>query len=283
MTSKQLRPLAVLQVPEGSPELVKVFDRIRFGPLDEREEYAEFVWFAREYPRVYRHHFDHAEYRLESIYRRYQQFHAAAAVQLNLARDAADASAELSSYPEYTQSTRPNTYAVYWDFESYLSAISSSLDVLARIVGTAYRKQTPSSFNKFCKSAAPDELRALFERAQQRWVRRMKEYRDCFVHYTPVDTLLMMELRELPKHFIVRARLPVNPQVREILGFRYSVHGDVLKYALTVWRHFRAFDRTLARLIWRRYQSGTFPVRTSHLFFVGQRTRPSEDSPSSEA
>lgn len=52
-----------------SPPLVKVMDKIR-GDFDGDDEF-EFYWFAREYPRFYRHHIQHAEYRLRNIYDKY--------------------------------------------------------------------------------------------------------------------------------------------------------------------------------------------------------------------
>jgi hypothetical protein len=58
----------------GSPEVVKVFDRIR-NALEDRDELAEFYWFAREYPRCYRFHFNGAEFRLESLYRAMEGLH----------------------------------------------------------------------------------------------------------------------------------------------------------------------------------------------------------------
>ena len=64
-------PIAALPglpaMPLRSPAIVRVHDRIRFE-LDSQDELAEFCWFAREYPRCYRFHFEGAEFRLRSIY-----------------------------------------------------------------------------------------------------------------------------------------------------------------------------------------------------------------------
>ena len=46
--------------PNLFPRIVSQLDRIRFI-LDDRDDMAEFYWFAREYPRAYRHHVGHAE------------------------------------------------------------------------------------------------------------------------------------------------------------------------------------------------------------------------------
>jgi hypothetical protein len=113
----------------------------------------------------------------------------------------------------------------------------------------------------------------LFQKAQRMWVQRLKDYRDCFMHYTPVDTLLVVTLRKYQTGWEVRAKLPVNPNVREILGFRYSRRVELMRYAITTHKHLATFDRTVAEAIWRLYRNGNFPVRKNHLFFVGRRTR----------
>lgn len=271
--AKPLRPVPTFQPLDGNLALVDVLDQIRFGPLRERDEYGEFTWFAREYPRIYRHHVGHAEYRLAAMVRCYEAYHAEAAETLRQRRTGRGIHYVRRPWTRGGPTEPPSTYALYWDFESYLGALSSALDVAARVAGTAYAQVTPPSFTRFCKSAPEDDLRAVFVRARERWVLRLKEYRDCFVHYTSVDTVLLVGLVERETHYEIRARLPVNPEAREILAFRYARRVELLSYALTVWRHFLAFDRAVARHIWRRYRAGTYPVRIHHLFFVGARVR----------
>jgi hypothetical protein len=163
-----------------SPSVVRVFDRIR-RILDDDDTYAEFCWFAREYPRCYRFHLDGADFRLSSVHRLMTRVHS----QLVLMAQGSPSSFEVSF-------SNRDVHQVYWDFESFLSEISVSLDLLARIAGPAFDGETPLSFNRFCKRTAGTHLTELFQAAERRWVKRMKDYRDCFFHYTPVDTLLMM-------------------------------------------------------------------------------------------
>jgi hypothetical protein len=160
---------------------------------------------------------------------------------------------------------------VYWDFESFLSEISIALDLLARVVGPAFRQEAPPSFNRLCKWSGTHPLLELFRSAQKRCVSRMKDYRDCFTHYTPVDTLLMVVLRRYPDRWEVRAKLPTNPNVREILGFRFSRRVELLRYALHVHNNMLAFDRRVARMLLKLYQRKDFPIRKDRLFFVGRR------------
>ena len=182
--STKLRPLT--SVPKlrdlESPAVVCALDKIRFDlehldALNSSDEHSEFTWFAREYPRCYRFHLNCADFRLHTISGLYRDIHA------ELASKLGDRSSviEVSMYD-----LRVNR--IYWDFESFLSEIDIALDLLARIVGTFYKDQMPPSFNRLCKKQENEGPLYLLKKAQLGWVNRLKDYRDCFVHYTPVDT-----------------------------------------------------------------------------------------------
>lgn len=239
-----------------------MLDRIRFE-VDDDDAYAEFAWFAREYPRVYRYHINHVEFRLTQIHEKYQKAHSRFASQITKVDENCFGMAMGNE----------DTLQVYWDFESFLNAVSTSLDVLARIVGTSYVEQTPPSFNKLCKknhlTGCADILRA----AQSRWVSRMKDYRDCFVHYTSVDTILVFSCNLYNNGFEIHCKLPINPNVRDILGFRFSRRVEVLKYAIHVYRQLQALDKRIAKQISNDYKTGNFPKRKDNLFFLGTRSR----------
>lgn len=246
---------------QRSPEVVRVLDRIRFQ-LRDKDGFDEFCWFAREYPRCYRYHLDCAEHRIRSIH----------SIYCDLYREMSSSVAEEPGCVSYgISNVRVNT--VYWDFESYLSAINISLDLLARIVGTAFPDHMPSNFNKLSKKNLNSPVLALMKTAKARWVDRLKDYRDCFTHYTPVDTMLFLELNQYRDGHHIRAKLPVNPNAREILGFKYSRRTELFRYSCTVWRHMSALDRAVARELARSFRAGEYPKRTEHLFFVGRRER----------
>lgn len=250
-------------IPSGSPQLVQLLDDIRSSWLDDEENDCEFYWFAREYPRIYRHHVEHAEHRLRAIHDAYVEFHG----ELSEEVSRRDVCREMLV-------SRYRVKEMYWDFEAFLNAVSSSLDTATRVVGPAYKTETPMTFNRFFRSASAGRLHDLFETAAHRWVLKLKDYRDCFVHYTPTNTILFFGIREYSDGWEVRAQIPQNPNERDILGFRKGRRYDVLKYVSTVWRHLTAFDRAVSRELRSMYRRGEFPVRTTDLFFKGKRTRP---------
>lgn len=245
-----------------SPEVVLVLDRVR-RDLDDKDGFDEFCWFAREYPRCYRFHLDGADFRLRTMHKSLTSIH------MHLAEQAATADSQ--TFEVACGNDLVNQ--LYWDFESYLSEVNVALDLLARVVGPAFLQESSPSFNKLCKKAEQHVILNLFRSAQQRWVQRLKHYRDCFMHYTPVDTLLRVTLQKYPSGWELRAKLPINPNVREILGFRYSRRIELMRYAISVHRHMTALDRVVAKALWKLYRKGAFPVRREHLFFVGTRSR----------
>lgn len=247
----------------NSPEVVRALDRIRFeierGDFDEDDpRLSEFTWFAREYPRCYRHHLDCAEFRLRTIHSLISEIYAELAPKV-------DSSPGMFGFSIGDM----RVSRVYWDFESYICEVNNALDLLARIAGLVYRRQTPPNFDRFCKTReGQTAMLSIMQEAKSRWVQRMKSYRDCFTHFTPVDTMLSIGLTQYTDGFHIRAKLPVNPSAREILDFRYSRRVEFLRYALTTWRHMSALDRAVARQIAADYQAGTYPMRTTGLFSV---------------
>lgn len=248
-----------------SPRLVNVLDGIRFelSKNDPESEMGEVAWFIREYPRAYRYHLECADFRLQSISLLYQELH----------RELAAKIGDDPSLIELSQGEL-RVRRIYWDFESFLAEIGIALDLLARIAGTAYRDEMPPSFNRFCRKQIPDDkILALFQAAQKAWVNRMKDYRDCFVHYTPVDTMLSIRMVRRKAGWETRCKIPSNPNEREVQRFRFPLRVELLRYALSVRRKMRRLDRDIATHIQAAYKSGLYPVRKHGLFSVGRRER----------
>jgi hypothetical protein len=248
-----------------SPHVVRVLDRIRFDIAKNRPdgEMDEFAWFAREYPRAYRHHMESADFRIATIATLYAELHRELVSKLDADR-----------LPLELAQSDIRVKRIYWDFESFLSEIGIALDRLARIVGVAYKEEMPPNFNRFCrKEISNDPFLALFRTAQDRWVTRMKDYRDCFVHYTPVDTQLSILLVRRTKGYETRCKLPINPNERDITRFRFPLSVELLRYAISVRRNMRALDRAVASLVKRAYERRSYPARTQGLLSVGRRER----------
>jgi hypothetical protein len=132
----------------------------------------------------------------------------------------------------------------------------------------------PPSFSRFCRKEIPgDPFSALFRAAQDRWVNRMKDYRDCFVHYTPVDTHLSIRLLRRARGYETRCKLPINPNERDITRFRFPLRIELLRYAISLRRNMRALDKAAASLVKRAYEKKSYPLRTQGLFTVGRRER----------
>jgi hypothetical protein len=246
-------------------QLVGVLDRIRFElpnahPSGEMDEVA---WFIREYPRAYRYHLACAEFRLETICQLYHELHHELTAKI---KDEDDLF-EISISDRRVQ-------RIYWDFESFLTEMGISLDLLARIAGTSYKSETPPSFSRFCRRSDPDDsLLALFHTAQTKWVSRLKDYRDCFMHYTPVDTMLSICLVRRTLGWETRCKIPDNPNEREIQRFRFPLSVELLRYAFSVRRNMSKLDRDVGAYIERAYKQGCYPQRTRGLFSVGRRER----------
>lgn len=262
---RKVLPLPVLPEPKlESPAVVQFFDHVR-SDLESDPNLSEFCWFAREYPRCFRHHLQHAELRLRQIARTYRSLHFKYTDLL--AQTDTRLAVELASHDAITAKE------VYWNFEAYLNALNSALDLLARCVGVAYQEHVPGSFNRLCARKDLCGPVDVLRRAQVRWVQSMKDFRDCFAHYTPPETVFVISLVRYSDGWQVRAKLPKNPNVRDITKFKYSRRLELLRYSVGLWRRVNLLDKSLAKELSRLYRTGEFPKRTQNLFALGQRRR----------
>jgi len=127
----------LLPMRTSSPDVVRVLDQIRFQfeALDQQRgsvDYAECTCFAREYPRCSRYHLDCSQYRLCGINSLCFEIHE------ELAPTVAENPTLVSIAIENLRG-----YHLYWDFESFLSEITTALDLIAREAGNAYPQPMP--------------------------------------------------------------------------------------------------------------------------------------------
>lgn len=262
-----------------SPEIVLLMDRVRYNLENQKDEsFYEVCWFLREHPRIFRHHFECAQYRLFNIYSIYRQL--LSDFEYKLSEDSAGVGtvleiAELEKKSQLFELSISDLRikVLYWDFESLLASICMSLDTMARILSVAYKEQLPASFNQASKKKERDEIIDFLVSEKTAWVDGLKDYRDCFTHYTPVDTLLSMKLVREEMDWVVWGKLPSNPNERDITRFEFSPEYDVLCYSIEVFSKLVNFDHEISKILESRYNRGVFPVSTSGLFYVGKRER----------
>jgi hypothetical protein len=267
MTTTDPNTILPILPNELEPHIVTFLDQVRFA-LEEEDD-CEVAWFLREYPRIFRYHSYHAWSRLAEIHAAY-------------VRAGARFKKRLEESPEgYALSEgRGETHQIYWNFEAYLGAVSSALDTIARILTAAHVEHTPVSFNKLCSRTDSSPLFDILREAKKAWVDRTKDYRDCFVLYTPIDHEPRILMEKHASQWRIQCPLPRNPNAREISDFRFRPRLDLLVYSLDVFENLRKLDVTIARELSRMRRAGRFPTRRWHLFHVGRRDR---ESPSNKA
>lgn len=247
-----------------SPRVVRSLDKIRFELDKNGNDCFEFYWFAREFPRFYQYHIDNIEFRLRTIHNLYEH-HRTDFFKKNVSDE----------YGETFEMAISNisTFRIYWDFEALLGATNSALDLLARISGVAYTDQTPVSLNKISKKKELIGIVDLFRTAQENWINSMKDYRDCFVHYTPVDSRVYVTVYKLNKNWKMWCKIPTNPNIRVADGFKFSKRVDLLRYSISIYKKLMELDKQVAKKIDELYENGEFPKRIKNLFYIGQRER----------
>ena len=89
-------------------------------------------------------------------------------------------------------------------------------------------------------------------------------------HFTPTDPILSVQVNEYADVWEARAKLPVNPEAREILRFRYNRRVEVLRYGIQTYKRLLAFDRAIAKEISRLHRIGKYPRKRTGLFQLGR-------------
>lgn len=246
------------------PEIVPVLDKIRMELEKKGRKYDEFCWFVREYPRFYRHHTNNLEYRIQSIHRLYEYHRKEFRKRVNLEEH--KHTVEMADYSVLSSS-------IYWDFEALLNATSSALDILARISGIAYPTQTPITFNDLVKKKDLNGIVDLFRQAKVDWIDEMKAYRDCFVHWTPVDSTVFIRAYRLSKNWKMWCKIPTNPKTKTAVVFKFSRKVDLLRYSISIHNNLVKLDYQIAKQMQELYTAGEFPKRINNLFFLGNREK----------
>ena len=86
---------------------------------------------------------DCAEFRIETIAALYGELHKELVLRLDDVRPPLDSQSDI------------RVKRIYWDFESFFYRIGIALDLLARIVGAAYKQEMPPSFSRLSRKEIP--------------------------------------------------------------------------------------------------------------------------------
>ena len=241
--------------------IVKKLDEIRFEIEEKGDEYFEFHWFAREYPRFLRYHIDNIKFRLNTIGKLYELHK----------KELLDKNKSDEIY-EMAISSEKSTQ-IYWEFEAFLNATSAALDIISRISGLAYSEQTPIALNKITKKKELTGIVDILRKAKTDWIDEMKDYRDCFVHYTPVDSRVYVTVYKSTKSWKMWCKIPTNPNIRNAEKFEFSKKRDLLSYSNNIFKQIIKLDKQIAEKISELYINKEYPKRIENLFNIGQRSR----------
>lgn len=160
----------------------------------------------------------------------------------------------------------PLSFQIYWEFEALLNAANTAIDMLTRIAGLASQKQVPITFSKLLKKEDPSEIINILASAKEEWIDRMKNYRDCFVHCTPVDSRVYVVIYRLSKSWKMWCKIPTNPNARDPMSYKFSKKVDLLRYAHGVYHNLISFEAKLSIKIEELYNNGEYPMRINKLF-----------------
>lgn len=258
--------ITLKKLPEfykSSPKLVSAFDKMRFELESlNSEDYLEFCWYAREFPRYFRYHIDNVEFRIKKIRSLYQ-------LHLNDFLKEKDEIEKRNVFEKGIYNT--HTYQIYWEFEALLNALSAALDLLSRVSGLEFEEQTPLSLNKLTKKKNLNGVVDILRKAKEDWINEMKNLRDCFVHYCPIDSMPTITFYKTPTSWKIWCKIPTNPNVRVVDSFEYSRNLDLLKYSYKLYSNFRDLDQEVSSYILDLYSKDEFPKRVNYLFSIGHR------------
>ena len=265
-----LQPLETLIDEKLDIPLVSAFSKMRpniFHTEDPRhtEELVEFNWFADQYPSVYAYYKRCAFHRAISIQTAYQDAHAAMV----------DRISGLKDRPDSVDSLSTKALQTYWDFDACLVAVSTALDVLTRVAGTAYEGDKSPTFGKFCKKNKDTlGVAKYIVNAKTSWVDRFKTYRDCLVHFTCSTQYhsFTAELQSVDEYKL-RCVLPDNPNQREMLRFTHSNGEDVYVFAANCLNNLHELESKVAEKLLEDYQNEEYPKQTKRLFTLGKRKK----------
>jgi hypothetical protein len=128
----------------------------------------------------------------------------------------------------------------YFEFDALLNSARRVYSNLQFVLWNRFGRKhdIPKQFDSTVKGCdrLPEPLRLVFLESWANWGRRIRAYRDCIAHNTPIDMgnspLHMKEI--LPGFWSASARIPDNPEVQSRREFTYAEGLDALTFGWEV-------------------------------------------------
>lgn len=151
-------------------------------------------------------------------------------------------SASSASFPGGAQTDKDHLASShpepYYEFDAWLSSAIRVYDTSRYIIWDAFRGTgtIPASFEGVVKKTGeniPDELKQRLEQSWSSYGARIKAYRDCIHHYSPLDFGISTARTKALSGLIwsTEMHIPDNPEVRSKAKFRFDNRIDALTFA----------------------------------------------------
>ena len=125
----------------------------------------------------------------------------------------------------------------YFELDALLTGARRAYDASRYLLWSAFgstKGGVPSNFKKTLAvcSKLPPELRGILEESWCNYGERLTDYRDCIIHYTPIDFGMgSASMNKLDSGvWSVMMRIPDNPEAKSKSAFTYAKNLDALTY-----------------------------------------------------
>lgn len=129
----------------------------------------------------------------------------------------------------------PGKSEPYYEFDALITAARRAYEALRHPLWKAFgnRGPCPRSFETVLTSAKIlPELQAVLQQSWESYGRKLKDYRDCIVHYVPIDYgTSQIQLFSIPGNIWgLQVPIPDNPDAKSKREFRFNSRLDALTY-----------------------------------------------------
>jgi len=185
---------------------------------------------------TYFFHSEHAEFRLKGIYNKYQLAHACYSDVVDDLDEREFASEELKGLGE----------AILWDFQAFLSSLTTAVDLLHELTESLNSNRHVRALRAEVENLDHNPMQ-IFSKADKRWIRKLKKYCLSAQRYPLFDQDEKIGVARHSDGWELRIKLPTNPESAGSGDLRFSRRNEVLRFALNMFKCWRALDAALYR------------------------------------